>query len=59
VATKREFAMITFRVEHQRNKKKIFTETQESEISGTEAILKRRSLIIEDGPLFLSTTQTL
>jgi hypothetical protein len=57
VACKEEFPMITFLVEHQRNKKCSWKHKSEK-VSETEAKLKRRPLIIEDGPICLSVTQT-
>jgi hypothetical protein len=58
VATKGEFAMITFRAEHQRNKK--FSWKHKSlKVSETEAKLKRRPLIIDDGALCLSVCLSL
>jgi hypothetical protein len=55
---KGEFAMIIFLVEHQRNKKCSW-EHKSLKVSETETKLNRRPLIIEDGPLCLSVTQTL
>ena len=53
-----EFAMITFRVEHQRSKKCSWKH-KSLKVSESKAKLKRRPLIIEDGPQCLSVTQAL